>query len=72
MFRITLKALANFSPGLRFGNPGQTGSFLEYATLKELPLHSQWANPSQLLQSGEKPVDGILNPGVSKQTLGWN
>ena len=32
----TLKAFANSSPGLRFGNPGNTHSFLEDATLKEL------------------------------------
>jgi hypothetical protein len=34
--RITLKALANSSPGLRFGNPGKTHPFVEGATLKEL------------------------------------
>ena len=32
----TLKALANSSPGLRFGNPGKGISFVLHATLKEL------------------------------------
>jgi len=33
---LTLKAFANFSPGLRFDNLGEGLSFLEGATLKEL------------------------------------
>ena len=34
---LTLKALANFSPGLRFGNPGVTQRPVTFvATLKEL------------------------------------
>jgi hypothetical protein len=35
--KTTLKAFANSSPGLRFGNPGDKIHFiLEYATLNEV------------------------------------
>ncbi len=38
---LTLKALANFSPGLRFGNPGYATPPTFVATLKELrPLEA--------------------------------
>jgi hypothetical protein len=47
-----LKAFANFSPGLRFGNPGKRIPFPEGATLKELrrgPLNrTTIATPSEL------------------------
>jgi hypothetical protein len=36
--RSTVKALANFSPGLSSGNPGKEISFVLHATLKELRL----------------------------------
>ena len=50
---ITLKALANFSPGLRFGNPGKNASeCFEDATLKGLrhcpPNRNPVATPSEL------------------------
>jgi hypothetical protein len=56
MHQTTLKAFANSSPGLRFGNPGNLHTFLEDATLKELRRHSQNAKQSQLLQSCEESV----------------
>ncbi len=48
---LTLKAFANSSPGLRFGNPGKACRFLEHATLKELRRHSSVktvSTPSEL------------------------
>jgi hypothetical protein len=69
--RLTLKAFANSSPGLPLATLGIMHSFLEDATLKELRRHRHIAKQSQLLQSCEKSL-AVLEPRVSKQTLGWN
>jgi hypothetical protein len=47
---LTLKAFANSSPGLRFGNRGKAPLILEEATLKELrrSLNARSATPSEL------------------------
>ena len=63
----TLKAFANFSPGLRFGNPGKAHRNFYDATLKELRL--AFAILSQLLQSWKNFLDPF-EPRVSKPTLG--
>jgi hypothetical protein len=69
--QITLKAFANFSPGLCFGNPGKSAfPFIEDATLKELRRRSQTAKQAQLLQSCNKLTVFALLPRVSRQTLG--
>jgi hypothetical protein len=57
---LTLKAFANSSPGLRFGNPGITHAiFTEDATLKGLrrrPLHrNPVATPSELRRNKYEP-----------------
>ena len=66
---LTLKAFANSSPGLRFGNPGKEASIGEDANLKGLrrgtPLQPD-------LSWGCDKTKGDLTPRVSKQTLGWN
>jgi hypothetical protein len=41
---VTPKVLANSSPGLSFGNPGNICFIFEGATLKELSLHSRNRN----------------------------
>jgi hypothetical protein len=64
--RITLKAFANSSPGLRFGNPGKSVPFLEGATLKELRRRLLSPQPP----SGLRTISSrIFEPRVSK-TLG--
>jgi hypothetical protein len=50
---VTLKAFANFSPGLRYGNPGITGcDFMKDATLFETRVAKAqpWAEISQRFQ----------------------
>ena len=68
--RTTLKAFANSSPGLRFGNPGNIHSFLEDAALKELRrgfvTARLFATPSEL----RRISCATFEPRVSKQTPG--
>jgi len=69
---LTLKAFANSSPGLRFGNPGTTHPyFFKDPTLKELGRRSLIAEPAQLFQSCELTKMRLI-ARVSKQTLGWD
>ena len=56
VLRVTLKAFANSSPGLRFGKPGEHAFILEDATLKELRRLSLTPKQSQLLRSCEKSL----------------
>ncbi len=64
---LTLKAFANSSPGLRFGNPGKGILFLEGATLKELrrrPLNRKTvATPSELRRN----KCALLSPGFQSK-----
>jgi hypothetical protein len=67
----TLKALANFSPGLRFGNPGfKTESRRFFATLKELREFGKGPMVMQPFQGCEQPLSAFLpqgfkaNPGL--------
>ena len=70
---FTLKALANSSPGLRFGNPGKKRRKRTIATLKEL----LWfllatrddATPSELRL---RDWNALFPQGSQSATLGWN
>jgi hypothetical protein len=64
---LTLRAFANSSPGLRFGNPGKAHSFLEDATLKGLRDRRRIATLSQLLQSCEESLAPLLTPGFQSK-----
>jgi len=57
---------------LRFGNPGNTHSFLEGATLKELRRGFVTASSSQLLQSCEEFLAPLLNPGFQSKPWAGN
>ena len=50
---VTLKALANSSPGLRFGNPGSISVILLRRNRGRVARPSRNRSPSQLLQSCE-------------------
>jgi hypothetical protein len=66
---ITLKVLANVSPGLRFGNPGKRIPFLVDATLKE--LRRIYEPQNRATPSGFRTISSnVFEPRVSKQTLG--
>jgi hypothetical protein len=65
--RITLKAFANSSPGLRFGNPGKRIPFLEGATLKELRWRLLTAKPRNPVQGCEQSPRAFLNPGFQSK-----
>jgi hypothetical protein len=70
---ITLKAFANFSPGVALWQTrGKTHpNLFEDATLKGLPRRPSSRIPSQLLQSCDQ-INVPFLPRVSKQTLGLN
>jgi hypothetical protein len=58
-FELTLKAFANFSPGLRFGNPGKAHLSTERRkTLKGFAPQIT-DDPSQLLQSCFAPLETV-------------
>jgi hypothetical protein len=68
----TLKALANFSPGLRFGNPEERPFIsLRHNSERVVSLFADSkavATPSEL----RRTACGSPEPRVSKQTLGWS
>ena len=71
---LPLKAFANSSPGLRFGNPGeQRIPIFEDATLKGLrrrpPNRKARRNSFRVAKN---LLGASSEPRVSKQTLGWN
>jgi len=68
---FTPKVLANFSPGLRFGNPGDKVAFRVIATLKGLRRRYAKRRPSQLLQSCDYK-SCVVSQGCQSPTLGWN
>jgi hypothetical protein len=57
LIAFTLKAFANFSPGLSSGNPGNQGRLVENATLKELrrPLLAKVRNPFRVAKTFPVP-----------------
>jgi hypothetical protein len=62
---LTLKAFANSSPGLRFGNPGNTRHLQKTQTLKGLSRRSPKtvSTPSELRQK----QTCILSPGFQSK-----
>jgi hypothetical protein len=61
--RLTLKAFANSSPGLRFGNSGKEAfTFLEDATLKELRRRSPPVKRRNSFRVAKNPSN-LLSPG---------
>jgi hypothetical protein len=63
---ITLKVLANVSPGLRFGNPGKGISFLVDATLKE--LRRIYEPQNRATPSGLRTISSnVLSPGFQSK-----
>jgi len=70
---LTLKAFANFSPGLRFGNPGKMHpNIFEDATLKRLRRRPPNRNPRRNSFRVATEYMRLFLPRVSKQTLGLN
>ena len=72
MFLITLKAFANSSPGLRFGNPGKTHPISRRRNSEGVASAFVNRKAAQPLQGCEQSPASIFEPRVSKQTLGWN
>jgi hypothetical protein len=69
--RITLKAFANSSPGLRFGYPGEYVFISRRRNSEGVATAfagKAVATPSEL----RKSYFESLEPRVSKPTLGWN
>jgi hypothetical protein len=69
VLNLTLKAFANSSPGLRFGNPGKEGSFFADDANPER-VASRYL--SQLLQSCDKTNRRILPPGFQSKPWAGN
>lgn len=63
---ITLKALANSSPGFALKPWDEMHLFHGSATLKGLRRGSPLGKQSQLLQSCEKSLEHFLNPGLQQ------
>ena len=66
----TLKAFANSSPGLRFGNPGKTDPISRKGNSEGVApafVNRKTAQPLSGLRTISR---GIFEPRVSKQTLG--
>jgi hypothetical protein len=68
--KLTLKALANSSPGLRFGNPGTTHPISRSRNSKELLGRFINLKAAQPLAGLRSISLGVFEPRVSKQTLG--
>src|SRR6185436_20804437 len=69
---FTLKALANSSPGLRFGNPGKKSRQRTVATLKELLLFLLATRDATPSESRLRNWNALFPQGCQSATLGWN
>jgi hypothetical protein len=67
---ITLKALANSSPGLRLGNPGKTNPISRRRNSERVALTFVHPKAAQCLSGLRTIPASIFEPRVSKQTLG--
>ena len=67
---VTLKALANFSPGLRFGNPGGNGSLNRRRNPEGVASSHYNRGPiATLFRVAPKEVES-LSPGLPKRNPG--